>query len=308
MPALRLRARRTGILIPIALATAGVALLAGAPSGPHPGAAGDSYRAGEPATARSALPAGEATLVRARGIDGAQNLGIPTGARSRTARVVDRFAGTVLDELVTIDGGGRRVGIVRMRPDGRVVSAVRLGWLARADRPIGATRAVKRAISLASAARLAADGSPVVRRTADAGWRVSWPRTVDGTPVVGDGTSITLFADGTFHAAAVRERTLAPAPATRLGRTEAAQLARARLRTLLGPEDGARARIVAAHLAWVAPNDTFDASAPDAPAPVLHLAWVVEARTSGSLAARLRALELYLDAGDGDLIGGDLLR
>jgi len=308
MSASRPRVRRPGTLIPIALAAAGMALLAGAPSGPGPGTAGDRYRAGEPASTRSILPAAEASRVRERGIARARKLGIPAGTHSRAARVVDRFAGTVLDELVTLDAGGRRVGIVRMRPDGRVVSAIRLGWHAPADRPIRASEAVARATGLAATARLAAHGPAAVRRTADAGWRVTWPRTVDGTPVLGDGASVTLFADGTFHAAAERERVLAPAPATRLGRADAERVARERLRTLLGPGEGARARIVASHLAWVAPNDTFDAGAPDAPAPILRLAWVVDVRPTGTLAERLLALELYLEAGGGNLIGGDLLR
>jgi hypothetical protein len=55
-------------------------------------------------------------------------------------------------------------------------------------------------------------------------------------------------------------------------------------------------------------NDTFGAAAPDAPDPVLRLAWVTRAWTSPEQADQLRALELYLDAGDGRLLGGDVLR
>ncbi len=136
---------------------------------------------------------------------------------------------------------------------------------------------------------------------------MTWPRRHDGIPALGDGTTVTLFADGTLHAAAVAERPRAEAPVRTLERATVERLARVRLDTLLGASR-AQARIVDAHLAWVAPNDTFDAEAPDAPDPLLRLAWVVEARTFGALAGRLRALELYLDAGDGGLIGGDLLR
>ena len=37
--------------------------------------------------------------------------------------------------------------------------------------------------------------------------------------------------------------------------------------------------IAAVALGWVAPNDAFEATAPDAPDATLRLAWVVEART-----------------------------
>ncbi len=307
MPALPSPASRRGAVIPLALVVAGAAFLAGGPSGPTSGVAVDRYQAGQPAIVRSVLPAGDAARVRERGLDRARLLGVPAGTRTQTSRVVDRFSGSVLDEVVTLDVRGNRLGIVRMRPDGRVAAAMRLGWYAGGG-PIDAATAASRASSLAAAARITVRGTPIVGRTADAGWRVSWPRAVAGTPVLGDGASVTLFADGTFHAAATEERDLAPAPAVTLAAVAAQGIAAERLRTLLGPTDAASATIVATRLAWVAPNDTFDASAPDAPDPVLRLAWVAQVRTRGTLADRVRALELYLDAGTGTLIGGDLLR
>ena len=126
-------------------------------------------------------------------------------------------------------------------------------------------------------------------------------------PVAGDGNSVTLFGDGALHAVAHRERSLAAAPATTLEVAAAQRIARERLVALLGPAN-VDARVVRTHLSWVAPNDTFDGQAPDAPDPVLRLAWVVEVRTVAPLADRIQALELYLDAGDGTLLGGDLLR
>ena len=61
-------------------------------------------------------------------------------------------------------------------------------------------------------------------------------------------------------------------------------------------------------LAWVAPNDTFAPARPDAPAATLRLAWVGRVATTATLAESLRGLEVYLDAGDGSLLGGDVLR
>ena len=300
-------ARRAGVLFPLLLAVAVAALLVGGPGGPDAGAAGDRYRAGEAASSRTVLAGDEATRARARGLAHARALGLPAAAETDVARVEDRFSGTVLDEVVTTDAQGRRVGIVRIDAGGRLATAVRLGWAASSGARVDAAGALQRAGALATATGLPNDGAPTATPTIDRGWRVSWGRVAAGVPVLGDGASITLFADGSFHAAARRERPLASAPGVLLASGMAERIAGERLGDLLGPARGS-ARVVGTRLAWVAANDTFDASAPDAPDPVLRLAWVVEARTSGPLAEQLRALELYLDAGDGALIGGDLLR
>lgn len=308
MTGFRLHARRAGVLVPVALAVAGVTFLAGGPAGPDPGVAGDRYRAGERVVERRALSADDIAAVRARGLARARALGLPTGSRARATRIVDRFAGHALDEVVVRDEAGGRLAIVRMQPDGRLLSAVRLGWRARVGAAIDAGRAADRAADAAGSAGLAVGGRPAMARDVDGGWRATWARTANGHLVLGDGASVTLFADGTLHAVAERRRALAPEPAAVLGREMAERLARERLATLLGEADAERATIVGLDLAWVAPNDTFDAPAPDAPDPVLRLAWVARARTHGALVERLRALELYLDAGDGALLGGDLLR
>ena len=306
MPVSRPAAPRARLLVPLALATAGAALLIGSPGGPAPGGAGDRYRAGEPATERSVVPAALVTGVTRRGLAQARALGVPSGTDTSVARVIDRFSGTVVDEVVTTDARGRRLGIVRIDGAGRLASAVRLGWRATGAR-VDAARARALGVMFAARGGITGSGTPVVTASADGGWRVAWVRRVDGVPVVGDGNVVTLFGDGTFHAAARRERQLAAAPAATLEAPTAVRIAGERLGALLGAARG-QARIVGSRLAWIAPNDTFDATAPDAPDPVLRLAWVVEVRTAAPLADRLRALELYLDAGDGSLLGGDLLR
>jgi hypothetical protein len=302
------RARRAGAVLSLALALAGLGLLAGSPGGPAPGAAVDRYRAGEPALERRALPVEAAEKARARGLQHLAALELPAGPGIRAEQVLDRFAGQTVDELTVSDAAGRRLAILRIRGDGRLANAVRLGWRPAAGTAIDAGRAAARTEALARAAGLRTTGRPAMARDADGGWRASWGRTVDGVPVIGDGATVTIFGDGTFHAAAQRERDLAPAPATILDRAIAERLVAERLVALLGADHAGRARLEDLRLAWVAPNDTFDPAAPDAPDPVLRLAWVALVRTSGPLADYLRALQLYLDAGDGALIGGDLLR
>jgi hypothetical protein len=295
------------LLVPLALAAAGVALLSGFPAGPAAGDAGDRYRAGERATVRTVLPAAVATGITRRGLAHARALGVPSGTATSVTRVTDRFSGTVVDEVVTTDLRGRRLGIVRMDGAGRLASAVRLGWRATAARHIDAATARALGVAIADRSGIRGAGTPTVAAAAEGGWRVAWQRRVDGVPVAGDGSIVTLFGDGTFHAAVHRERPLAAAPGTTLPAEAARRIARERLGALLRTASD-QARIVGSHLAWVAPNDTFNAAAPDAPDPVLRLAWVVEVRTVAPLAGQLRALELYLDAGDGSLVGGDLLR
>ena len=70
--------------------------------------------------------------------------------------------------------------------------------------------------------------------------------------------------------------------------------------------EAARLRPVATELAWIAPNDTWSPNRPDAPAPKLRLAWLVRFEARGPLAERVRLVEYWLDAGSGELIGGDL--
>jgi hypothetical protein len=307
MNLLRRGSRPRRLVALAAVAVAGIAVFAGAPGGPAPGGAVDRYRAGEPASVRSAVPAEAAAAVRSRGLAAIRALGLPAGATTQIARVVDRFSTSVVDEVVTTDRGGQRLSLVQVDGAGRVSLAVRLGWTPPTGQLIQKPAVAPRAAALAAAAGIPLGASSSVAASLDGGWQVTWPRFVGDVPVPGDGAVVTLFTDGSFHAAAHRERSLAPAPATTMPRDAAERAAQTQLATLLGPQVG-DARIAGSHLAWVAPNDAFDASAPDAPDPVLRLAWVVEARAAGTLAEQLQAMEVYLDAGDGRLLGGDTLR
>jgi hypothetical protein len=103
------------------------------------------------------------------------------------------------------------------------------------------------------------------------------------------------------------ERTLASRPSRVIDEAAARARATLALADLFGSRSG-QAVISAVALGWIAPNDAFEPTAPDAPAATLRLAWVVEARTQGELSEGLRAVKLFLDAGSGTLLGGDVLR
>jgi hypothetical protein len=288
------------LLLPVAAVTAIVGIGAPASQGADPFVAGGRSTRG---VAMSASQAGEAV---ARGEALARALGMP-GVSRRSQRLDDRFEHRIYDEVVSFDERGRETAIARFDVDGEVVMAVVLGWRRPDQRPIGRDAAAVRAADFAHAAGLTVNGEPLVRASAGAGgWTALWARTVDGIPVVGDGIRVSVWSDGSFHGLDRTERPLAPAPANQLG-VDAAKAAAA---TLVGRRFGATAGdldVAAAERAWVAPNDTWDPARPDAPDPVLRLAWVVRFEARGPLAERVRFVEYWIDAGDGRLLGGDVV-
>jgi hypothetical protein len=292
-----------------AAAVAGAAITLGFPGGAPPGDAADRYVAGGPVVERQAADPrrASAALAAARGFR--SRLGLPEPAASRVEHLVDRFAGTAYDEVTATDAEGRALHLQRIDDRGRLVAAVAFGWEAARSRPLADARAASaRAQRLAADLGLAAAGAPDIDQLPDgAGWTASWPRIVDGIPVPGDGVRIDLWADGRTHAVVSTERALAPRPEALLDEAAAWDLASASLAELFGDQ---REEIAIRELAlrWVPPNDAFDPAGPDAPGSTLRLAWVAEARTAEGLAETLRAVRLYLDAGTGTLIGGDVLR
>ena len=295
-----MRFRSTSRLVAFTVAGVGL-VIAGAP----PSQAADPFVAGgrSARTVAVAPPHVARTLARAANL--AKALDLP-GVTHRTERLDDRFDHLVYDEVVAADAAGRDVSIARFDTDGRVVMAVDLGWRPRTGRPVGREVAVARGNEFARAAGLTVSGPPTIIASAGAGgWSVSWPRTVDGVPVLGDGVRVSLWNDGSFHALSRSERPLASPPIRRIPAGGARQLAISIVAQRVG---GAALdmRPVATALAWVAPNDTWAPSRPDAPAATLRLAWIVRFEAGGRLADRLRSAEYWIDAGHGTLIGGDL--
>jgi hypothetical protein len=295
-------ARPRRILPAASLLLAGLGLMA--MSAPAPGSARDGFVAGGRATAQLPLDDAAASHILERAARVARALGLPDGVRDVT-RLTDRFEGSVIDEVVTVDGAGRPSAIERFAGDGRLRLAVQLGW----SEPAGAIpegRAVEIAARLLGDAGIRAAGDRLVARDGQ-GWTVSWSRSAGGVPVRGDGTTVRLWADGSIHSIAVVESPLAPVPGTRIEATtarnvvEALVTARASAVAIESPSIGGT------ELAWVAPNDLLDPGLPDAPSPERRLAWVVRLTPTGALSERFRAYELYVDAGDGRLLGGDVL-
>jgi len=298
------------VLLPVllGLAAAATALSLG-PGGPPAGSAADRFVAGQRSTVREPVEGSKAEALGARAGRHRATIGAGIPASITVEHVRDRFADTVFDEVVDRDDRGRPLALQRFDPAGRLLAAVRFGGHNPKSAALpDARRAQESALRHARALGLAPTGPASVRRGAADEWIVEWPRVVDGVPVPGDGLVVRTWMDGSLHTAVRQERPLAARPARLIAASEAKRLARARLAGWLDARHEGQWRIDGASLAWIAPNDTFEATAPDAPAAVLRLAWVVRVTTSGALAGALRGAELYLDAGDGRLLGGDVVR
>ena len=287
--------RRLAIVIPIVLVI--LMLAAGASS------ARDIFLAGQRGTEPVRITVGQQATAMATATRIGHALGLPTGSRRTVTRLADRFEGGTVDEVTTFDAGGRPLAILRLDVGGAVRTAVALGWHTATGRltPDQARTAAGR---LAAAAGLPPSGTAEARLDpAGAGWTVLWPRHVAGAPVRGDGLWVRLWADGTFHSVANQTSELAPEPPTRIAPAVAIDI----IRDHLAGWDLEGASLAAPVLAWVAPNDLLDPALADAPSAVRRLAWVVRVSPSPASGSTLRAVEIDVDAGDGSLLGGDVL-
>jgi hypothetical protein len=294
--AIRFPLRRT-LLLGFAVVAAGV-MTTGVSTAAHP------FAAGEPSSHAVTLPGTASARALERVESLGRALGLASGVR-KVERVEDGFEHATYDQVTTTDARGRPSSIVRLTLDGRLALAVGLGLHESATRMDVAT-AVRRAGAVARAAGLTLVGAPRATPSSGAGgWSVSWPRVVDGVRVRGDGVRVALWSDGTFHSISAAEHPLAAHPEQPALEAQARAAATAFVAVRFGPAAPALGQS-GATLAWVAPNDTFDAALPDAPAQTMRLAWVVEYRATGALAERVTAIEVWLDAATLAVIGGDV--
>lgn len=270
------------------------------------GQAGDPFIAGGRSTRALPAAADDVTRATARGREVAVVLGLP-GVSQRVERLDDPFEHRTYDEVTSVDTSGREVAITRLELDGSVAMALELGWHPSAGHVIDGTAAVQRADALARAAGHVPAGPPDVRRSAGGGgWSIAWQRTVDGIVVRGDGLRMSLWSDGSFHGLTRTERPLAAAPGRQINAADARTAAAAIIAAKAGGSAG-DLRVGAAERVWLAPNDSFGGTRLDAPAETLRLAWAIRFDAGGSLAERVRSIEVWLDAADGSLLGGDVI-
>jgi hypothetical protein len=271
-----------------------------------PAGAANPYRAGDAGIAVAVLPDGArgAAIARAGRLEA--TLEMPSATRWEASRLTDRFDGTTYDETTGYDASGNTVAVHRFDAQGRLTAVASLGWHTSKVTLKDGAAAARSATRLARLAGFDAAGTPTAAKTASGnGWRVAWQRAVDGIPVSGDGLRVELWPDGTLHAAVRTEHALAARPSTLIDSATAESAAV----TQLGSSGAAgSAAVSGSELRWIAPNDAFSGSLPDAPSTELRLAWVVRASATGELVGEIRGVEVYVDAGSGAVIGGDVLR
>ena len=286
-----------------------VAMIATVTREPATGAAADPFVAGQRGLASK--PAVEAVSHAAsdRAAKAGLALGLPVPARRIVEHVVDRFGGDEYDEVTELDSRGRPIALQRFDARGSLRAAVRFGWQGDGGPRLATDAAVlARARQVAAGVDVGVDlTGQIVRRSSQNGWTVAWSRTVAGARVLGDGIRIQLWPDGSFHSLSVAEHALAAVPTRQIDQATARKAATAYLDRWFAAADRPLIATTSAELVWTAPNDAFAPERPDAPVSIYRLAWRVRATASGALAARIRALEIDLDAGDGSLLGGDVL-
>ena len=215
------------------------------------------------------------------------------GLTAAPSQIITLESGEVRIEQRLLDSTGLELLSIQSTPSGALRS------ISRSNVPLGGaamrdTALVSRAIlHLASLTLPLGGGTPLVSAAGDRRI-VSWGRTLNGVPVLGDGTRVALSVSGALVGIAIDEAPLAPAPA----RITTAAAAKAEA-LLLVPSGAALSGTP--KLGWVAPavdaGDEEDLSAPR------ELAW----RLRGTLADGT-PFELHLAAGSLVLLGWDWAR
>jgi hypothetical protein len=211
------------------------------------------------------------------------------------------------DEVAELDAAGQPVALTQFDTAGLLVTAVRFDSPARAM--IRATRdgaigSAKRGLAQMG---IAGTGQPTVDAIADSGgWYVHWDRRQDGFVVRGDEIRVRVWPDGSIQSAARVEHQLAAAPSRRL---TAAQATEAVTRQMTGWSSVGQAgySLKSLELQWVGPNAAFDPSKLSAAPGPYRLAWVANIKPTGAAAEYVTMVTVYLDAGDGTVIGGDFV-
>jgi hypothetical protein len=234
-------------------------------------------------------------------------LGFPAGTQKLGRHVRDGFQSLEYDEIEEVDVAGRPVSVTQFDGSGRLVAAVRF------DRPgIGGVRmtadaATKTAQRTLGQLGVRTSGPPQTETNAvEGGWDVHWDRLVDGKVVRGDETRMRLRSDGRIGGMAIVEHQLAKAPVRPIAATEARSLAIRQADQWFG-KSGIEYTVSTLELQWAGPNGAFDDRNDSETATPYRLAWVANVKPRGESSEYVRLVTLFIDSGDGSIIGGDVV-
>jgi hypothetical protein len=302
-------------LVAVAVVVVGLVVTAdrmtAASSGISDGARGDSAiegsRVGQPVVTETVLNADDSPDVFTRAASARDAFGFPVGAKRAGKHVHDDIQKIDYDQVDEVDGAGKPLAQTQFDSSGRLVSAVRFDMPPASSARMTLESASKAALRGVSASGLAPTGqsrtdpNPVL-----GGWDVHWDRTQDGYAVRGDETRVHVWPDGRIQSVARVVHDLAPAPARRLAVDDANRVVSGQFDRWFAGHSSAYA-ISESKVEWIAPNAAFDAAKLTAAPSAYRLAWVVNVKPSGAAADYLTLVTLYVDAGDGTILGGDVV-
>jgi len=262
-----------------------------------------------PATDRSesAVSMDDQPTVLARSATARIALGIPDGVETTAVHVTEASTRLEYDEVTSFDESGRPVSLTGVAASGMLVVAVRFDIPPEVATPIEASAATEIASRGLTEAGVSVAGTPVVEASiALGGWDLHWPRLVNGVPVRGDEVRVHVRDDGDIGSVGQVVHGLAAAPLVKLTATQARALATKQVQAWTA-KSGAGFAITGATMQWVGPNAAFDSSKIGAPQQPYRLAWVVTIAPQGNAASYAGVVVLFIDAGDGTVIGGDMV-
>ena len=286
-------------------AAAGSNLTAAATAATPGGAA--AMPAGRFAVIETAIYADDHPDVFARAASVRDALGFGKGTARKGRHVNDGLQASSYDEVAEVDAAGRSTSLAQFDGNGRLLAAIRFDSPSKGGGAVSSDEATKAAQrGLVSAGLQPAGKARSLINDVGGGWDVHWDRNEAGYKVRGDDLSVHVWQDGRIQSVGRVEHELAAAPARTIAHDEAQGLVTSRCKTWFqGTESGFSVQSM--DLEWVGPNAAFDSSKIDAAAEPYRLAWVANVKPSGKAADSLRLVTLYLDAGDGSVIGGDVV-
>ena len=288
-------------------ATAGPLTAAGFTKDASGSPAVPASRIGQPTATDTVIYADDRPELFARAGAIRDALGFPAGAARSGRHVKDGMQKAEYDEVADLDSAGRPISLTQFDGGGRLVTAVRFDPPTAISGKVTSDQASKAAQGVLARSGLTPSGKAHVEPNPVAGgWDVHWARTEGGFPVRGDETSVHVWQDGRIHSVARVDHQLSTLPSKRLGQADAQGVVTRQFDAWFANR-GSGYAVQKMDLEWVEPNAAFDPTKLGATPASYRLAWVADVTPSGAAAEVIRQITLYVDAGDGTVIGGDVV-
>jgi hypothetical protein len=287
--------------------SAGQSTAAGTTAGAVDAAQVQAARLGQPVTTETVLYADSSPDVFARAGSVRDAFGFPAGVKRTGRHVHDGYQGSDYDEVSEADGAGRSVSMIQLDGSGRVRAAIRFDPDTDGFSRTTSDEAARSADRGLTATGIRPRGQAITEANANSGgWDVHWPRMEGGYAVRSDEIRVHVRHDGRIGSVARVEHELAAAPARRLSQDEAHQVVNRQMDAWFAGR-GSGYEVQGMDLQWVEANAAFDPTKISAASGPYRLAWVANVKPSGTAAEYVRLITLYVDAGDGTVIGGDVV-